>query len=190
LIKYIKSVLWRVAKRLSSIEDARCTKVNTVSYTIGSLLILGSNTKFCFVIRKYNAASVHARMKSRGVLERTLKENLLLHLDVCEYTAEHELHCARSFKIMLIIIIMLLLCTSSILYLVRSCKNLQSIHIASRTARGLVGFNCRVCSRFLAQFLRSRKRCLACNGETWKEMCFLWLLIRSVYHARLLLSLA
>ena len=30
LIKYIKSVLWRVAKRLSYIEDARCLKVNCV----------------------------------------------------------------------------------------------------------------------------------------------------------------
>ena len=28
LIKYIKSVLWKVAKRLSYIEDARCLKVN------------------------------------------------------------------------------------------------------------------------------------------------------------------
>ena len=28
LTKYIKSVLWRVAKRLSYIEDARCLKVN------------------------------------------------------------------------------------------------------------------------------------------------------------------
>ena len=28
LIKYIKSVLWRVAKRLSSIEEARYLKVN------------------------------------------------------------------------------------------------------------------------------------------------------------------
>jgi len=28
LIKYIKSVLWRVAKHLSYIEDARCPKVN------------------------------------------------------------------------------------------------------------------------------------------------------------------
>jgi len=27
LIKYIKSVLWRVVKRLSYIEDARCLKV-------------------------------------------------------------------------------------------------------------------------------------------------------------------
>ena len=28
LIKYIKSVLWRVAKRLSYMQDARCLKVN------------------------------------------------------------------------------------------------------------------------------------------------------------------
>jgi len=28
LIKYVTSVLWRVAKRLSYIEDARCLKVN------------------------------------------------------------------------------------------------------------------------------------------------------------------
>ena len=31
LIKYIKSVLWRVAKRLSYIEDGRCLKVNIIS---------------------------------------------------------------------------------------------------------------------------------------------------------------
>jgi len=30
LIKYIKSVLWRVAKCLSYVEDARCPKVNTL----------------------------------------------------------------------------------------------------------------------------------------------------------------
>ena len=28
LIKYIKNLLWRVAKRLSYIEDAQCLKVN------------------------------------------------------------------------------------------------------------------------------------------------------------------
>jgi len=28
LIKYIKSVLWKVAKRLSYIEDTQCQKVN------------------------------------------------------------------------------------------------------------------------------------------------------------------
>jgi hypothetical protein len=33
LIKYIKSVLWRVAKRLSYIEDTRCLKVKIASGT-------------------------------------------------------------------------------------------------------------------------------------------------------------
>jgi len=32
LIKYIKSVLWRVATRLSYIEDARCLKVKEVEW--------------------------------------------------------------------------------------------------------------------------------------------------------------
>ena len=31
LINYIKSVLWRVAKRLSYIEDARCLKAKWIS---------------------------------------------------------------------------------------------------------------------------------------------------------------
>ena len=30
MIKYIKSVLWRVAKCLSYTEEARCLKVNTI----------------------------------------------------------------------------------------------------------------------------------------------------------------
>jgi len=40
LIKYIKSVLWRAAKRLSYIEDARCLKVNTLIY-FSSLYVSG-----------------------------------------------------------------------------------------------------------------------------------------------------
>ena len=32
-IKYTKNVLWRVAKRLSYIEDARCLKVNALLHT-------------------------------------------------------------------------------------------------------------------------------------------------------------
>jgi len=32
LIKYIKSVLWRVVKRLSYVEDARCLKVKRMDY--------------------------------------------------------------------------------------------------------------------------------------------------------------
>jgi hypothetical protein len=34
LIKYIKSVLWRVAKCLSYIEEARCLKVKALSQTV------------------------------------------------------------------------------------------------------------------------------------------------------------
>ena len=37
LIKYIKSVLWRVVKSLSYIEDARCLKVNVNVKDIESL---------------------------------------------------------------------------------------------------------------------------------------------------------
>ena len=43
LIKYIKSVLWRVAKRLSYVEDARCLKVNLNSW---QLMLRRRNTKW------------------------------------------------------------------------------------------------------------------------------------------------
>ena len=33
MIKYVKRVFWRVAKRLSYIEDARCLKVNLVKWS-------------------------------------------------------------------------------------------------------------------------------------------------------------
>jgi len=33
LIKYVKSVLWRVTKRLSYIEDVRCLKVNNRNFS-------------------------------------------------------------------------------------------------------------------------------------------------------------
>ena len=46
LIKYIKSVLWRVAKRLSYIEDAWCLKVNTETcrsnFNISFILLIGA----------------------------------------------------------------------------------------------------------------------------------------------------
>jgi len=38
LIKYIKSVLWRVAKCLSYIEEARCLKVNETRNFLGRFL--------------------------------------------------------------------------------------------------------------------------------------------------------
>ena len=40
LIKYIKSVLWRVAKCLSYIEEARCLKVSTNKEQEDALLLI------------------------------------------------------------------------------------------------------------------------------------------------------
>jgi len=40
LIKYIKRVLWRVAKRLSYIQDARCLKVNMSTYNVMIILCI------------------------------------------------------------------------------------------------------------------------------------------------------
>ena len=40
LIKYIKSVLWRVAKRLSYIEEARCLKVNATVYNSVTAVVM------------------------------------------------------------------------------------------------------------------------------------------------------
>ena len=37
MIKYIKSVLWKAAKRLSYIEDARCLKVKQQSFSSAAL---------------------------------------------------------------------------------------------------------------------------------------------------------
>ena len=58
MIKYIKSVLWRAAKRLSYIEDARCLKVNVCCKTD---MRLGFPTRlptsfffFAFLIRRDN----------------------------------------------------------------------------------------------------------------------------------------
>jgi len=39
LIKYMKSVLWKVAKRLSYTEDARCLKVNESFVLINGTII-------------------------------------------------------------------------------------------------------------------------------------------------------
>jgi len=54
LIKYIKSVLWRVAKCLSYIEEARCLKVNPIrimeicSYPVTSCIIYVLTTACMF----------------------------------------------------------------------------------------------------------------------------------------------
>jgi len=48
IYKYIKSVLWRVAKRLSYIEDARCLKVKQLVHEVTSFYTNhNSETFFC-----------------------------------------------------------------------------------------------------------------------------------------------
>jgi len=50
LIKYIKSVLWRVAKRQSYIEDVQCLKVKyTVSISAVVLCLLDRFVQFSMV---------------------------------------------------------------------------------------------------------------------------------------------
>ena len=46
MIKYIKSVLWRAAKRLSYIEDARCLKVKGCFATVRGSMRMGMCTVF------------------------------------------------------------------------------------------------------------------------------------------------
>jgi len=53
LIKYIKSVLWRVAKRLFCTEDARCLKVKVVT--------LNFNTNVCIFPFQFVVLHAHVR---------------------------------------------------------------------------------------------------------------------------------
>jgi len=57
LIKYIKSVLWRVAKRLSYIEDARCLKVKILCLLF--CYVKTSCELFQEVLYHYNYLSVY-----------------------------------------------------------------------------------------------------------------------------------
>ena len=62
LIKYIKSILWRVTKCLSYIEDARCLKVNVAFLLVNLFLLSGYDCRFssrfdgrsCCVMYFYN----------------------------------------------------------------------------------------------------------------------------------------
>ena len=62
LIKYIKNVLWRVAKRLSYIEDARCLKVNLTWDVIGPIFLLSLKVLLlqstCFNISKISVIEI------------------------------------------------------------------------------------------------------------------------------------
>jgi len=54
LIKYIKSVLWRVAKCLSYIEETRCLKVNMDNQErpkSQTLQLLNGETRVCIWLR-------------------------------------------------------------------------------------------------------------------------------------------
>jgi len=62
LIKYTKSVLWRAAKRLSYIQDARCLKVKARSY---NHCCTGKSNKYyvfwmCVCCLSYPACNAHA----------------------------------------------------------------------------------------------------------------------------------
>ena len=58
LTKYIKIVLWRVAKRLSYIEDARCLKVNDSVAGRSSLSLIGWGDSDEFYLRPNGVASL------------------------------------------------------------------------------------------------------------------------------------
>ena len=51
LIKYIKSVLWRVAKCLSYIEEARCLKVNKeIVHQVGKIKLHITNSVTLYLV--------------------------------------------------------------------------------------------------------------------------------------------
>ena len=64
LIKYIKSVLWRIAKRLSYIEDAWCLKVNA-SHAWSFDWI--SEYNYCFLWRVYIPVPRCESVTSKGI---------------------------------------------------------------------------------------------------------------------------
>ena len=61
LIKYIKSVLWRVGKRLSYIQDARCLKVKESKLQLYSitLSVLGLDVNRNFLFMKSGRLVLH-----------------------------------------------------------------------------------------------------------------------------------
>ena len=110
LIKYIKSVLWRVAKRLSYIEDEMCLKVKnsdnffftfftvlwrcqTISHTgkfITSVVLLITdlnNTRYYTSSHPYNSGTVYKQWPAKERLlkwiHREVSEDSLLCLKYC-----------------------------------------------------------------------------------------------------------
>ena len=75
LIKYIKSVLWRVAKSLSYIEDARCLNVKAIllNYMFRKLHVLKVPWKQVFLLLSPDFSSLGFCYKC-SVLERDYKQ--------------------------------------------------------------------------------------------------------------------
>jgi len=92
LIKYIQRVLWRVAKRLSYIEDARCVKVK-YRFILMSCQICSSFSN----LRPTPSDPLHASFKKINVLRlpegymwpstSQVNDNGQLHKFLCEFSA-------------------------------------------------------------------------------------------------------
>ena len=97
LIKYVKSVLWRAAKCLSYIEDARCLKVNKlvkVPATRGAKDEVHCSfrlPKKSVRVRKHSQQSVRPESGLTGVMNR-LFHFILQHTDQ-SYHSPHP-HCS------------------------------------------------------------------------------------------------
>jgi hypothetical protein len=86
LIKYIKRVLWRVAKRLSYIEDSRCLKVN-ISFLIKQYIF------FFYVANTIRGLNFHRsytlRVLSRKIFGRTW------FIFLISFSFRHNFHSVR-----------------------------------------------------------------------------------------------
>ena len=78
LIKHIKSILWRVVKRLSYIEDARCVKVNIRSIRYDTMHSSG-NEHLC---KHNNTIKNDLHSVTRRQLKKQFSRNLLLQVHV------------------------------------------------------------------------------------------------------------
>ena len=89
LIKYIKSVLWRVAKCLSYIENARCLKVNLILKELRDFpqILVQSSNKFTVVKMRQ---SKNFPESSKKTTVQTRPDLVMAHLNLspkaCPYT--------------------------------------------------------------------------------------------------------
>ena len=90
-IKYIKSVLWRVAKRLSYIEDARCIKVKALHCCLlcweHAVWYLGNNASkehMASIFKLYLEDADTVGSLKTSVLRHEFSPPWTLHLFVCQ----------------------------------------------------------------------------------------------------------